>query len=279
MRKSVIFGCVIIGIFLVTAGCQPVLAPLPVEQPAGASPVPVQPTDTPQPEPTQAPSATATLLPTETLLPTNTPTATIEPTATPEYLIFRDDFNGSVRPEWTWENENPERWTFSPDGWLQIIGEDPGLFTEERSNVLWVDLPDSPFAIIVHLKAAPSDNYAQATIFMYENLDNFVEINRGFCSVCSTGGNGVYMEYKINAQGDFYAIPFTETDLYLKLEDKDGVLSGYYGTEPDQWKRIGRFGNYFKFKRVGLGVTNADNAHNFNNDLVGLFDYFEIRKP
>jgi len=74
-------------------------------------------------------------------------------------------------------------------------------------------------------------------------------------------------------------VPFTETELYLKLEDKDNVISGYYATSPDQWERLGRFGNYFKFKRVGLGVTNVDQPGVINEDLVGFFDYFEIRKP
>ena len=103
------------------AGCQPAGTPVPSEAPMEASPVTVQNTNTVEPSATQPPPPTATPL------PIVTPTAAIEPTATPEYLIFRDDFNDAIRPEWTWENENKERWTISPDGWLQIIGEDPAL--------------------------------------------------------------------------------------------------------------------------------------------------------
>ena len=270
MRKLSISGWLMLVLFLVTAGCQP----------AEVSPAPVQPTGTPQPAATQPPPPTATPLPTETSVPTVTPTATIEPTATPEYLIFRDDFNGAIRPEWTWENENKERWTISPDGWLQIIGEDAGLLAgKQQSNLLWTDLPDSTFSIVVHLKATPSDNFAQAAIYLYENIDNYVTINRGYCNICPTGGDGVYMDYKVNGQFGDYWVSFSESDLYLKLEDKDGIITGYYSTAPDQWQRLGRFGNYFKFTRVGLGVTNLDVSGSTNNDVVGFYDFFEIRKP
>ena len=270
----------IIVIMFLAAGCQPAATPAPSEAPVETSPVTFQNTNTIEPPATQPPLPTATLEPTETAVPTRTLTATIVPTSTPEYLIFRDDFEGSLQPEWTWENEKPDCWSFTSDGWLEIKGEDTGLlYGQQQSNLLWTDLPDSAYAITVHLKAAPIANFAQATIYLYENLDNYVAINRGFCGPCSTGGNGIYMEYKIGDQAGAYMVPFSETDLYLMLEDKDNVISGFYATSPEQWERLGRFGNYFKFKRVGLGVTNEDQKGAHAEDLVGSFDYFEIRKP
>ena len=205
----------IIVIMFLAAGCQPAATPAPSEAPVEATPVTVQNTNTIEPSATQPPPPTATLEPTETAVPTQTLTATSVPTSTPEYLIFRDDFEGSIRPEWTWENEKPDRWSITADGWLQIAGEDTGLlYGQQQSNLLWTDLPDSAYAITVHLKAAPIANFAQATIYLYENLDNYVAINRGFCGPCPTGGNGIYMEYKIGDQAGAYMVPFTETDLY-----------------------------------------------------------------
>jgi len=93
------------------------------------------------------------------------------------------------------------------------------------------------------------------------------------------GGNGIYMEYKIGGQFGNYKQALPETDVYLKLESKDNIITGSFATKPDQWQRLGRFGNYFVFKRVGLGVSNADSESKINADLVGLFDYFEITKP
>ena len=87
------------------------------------------------------------------------------------------------------------------------------------------------------------------------------------------------MEYEIGGAGGVYMIALQETDLYLRLEFENNVITGSFATKPDQWQRLGRFGNYFLFKRVGLGVTNADRESDNNADLVGLFDYFEITKP
>ena len=211
---------------------------------------------------------------------TPAPTLSITPTATPEGLIFRDDFTDTLQPGWTWENEKSDQWTITPDGWLQLLGDDSALlYGQAQSNLLWRELPSGNFAITVHLQAAPVTNFQQATIYLYEDLDNYIAINRGYCGFCTTGGNGIYMEYKINGQGNAYMIAFEETDLYIKLEGKDHVISGFYATAPDQWKRLGRFGNYFLFKRVGLGVTNSDIERDDNADLVGLFDYFEITRP
>ncbi|MEA3420932.1 MAG: hypothetical protein U9Q97_04545 [Acidobacteriota bacterium] len=241
----------------------------------------------PTQEPTQLPTATevpptATSEPTATEVPpTNTPepTSTLEPptlTPLPEGILFRDDFEGSLQPGWEWENENSNKWAITDDGWLQIIGEhDDLLMTNHQNNLLWYQLPEGDFVITVHLKTKPFENFQQATIYIYENPDNFIAINRGYCDVCPTGGGGFYMEYKISGDANAYQKATNAEDVYLRLESKDSILSGYYATEPDQWERLGRFGNYFQFQKVGIGVTNA----RAENDVVGLFDFFEISVP
>jgi beta-xylosidase len=231
------------------------------------------------PTATTAPPATP-VPPTNTPLPTNTslPTETPKPTTTPlpEGILFRDDFEGELQPGWEWENENPDKWTITDDGWLQIIGEHDSLLGENKqNNLLWRPLPSGDFAITVHLKTKPFENFHQSTIYIYENPDNFIAINRGYCDLCQTGGGGFYMEYKISGDANAYQQATNAEDVYLRLEFKDNIISGYYATEPDQWERLGRFGNYFQFKKVGIGVTNVRAA----NDVVGLFDYFEISLP
>jgi hypothetical protein len=232
----------------------------------GAAPSIAAPTEAPAP--TSAPVFTPTVLP---------PTA--NPTPTPPGQLFRDDFTAELGPGWTWENENPARWTITQDGWLQITGTDLSLLHDgTQDNVLWRDLPAGDFQITVHLKANPTDNFQQATIYMYENGTNYIALNRGYCGPCAAKGNGVFMEYKIGGQFGAYAAGVTATDVYLRLVSEANVISGYYALKPDAWTRLGRFGNYFTFKRVGLGVSNVD-TQGINADLVGLFDYFEIDRP
>jgi beta-xylosidase len=233
-----------------------------------ATEVPEVEQSTSVPLPTDTPVPTNTALPTETPKPTNTPL--------PDGILFRDDFEGELQSGWQWENENSNKWAITDDGWLQIIGEhDDLLMTNNQNNLLWYELPEGDFVITVHLKTKPFANFQQATIYIYEDADNFIAINRGYCDLCPTGGGGFYMEYKISGDANAYQKATDAEDVYLRLESNDNILSGYYATEAEQWERLGRFGNYFQFTKVGIGVTNARAA----DDVVGLFDYFEISLP
>ena len=68
------------------------------------------------------------------------------------------------------------------------------------------------------------------------------------------------------------------TDVYLRLVNQGGSLTGYYAIEPGNWQRVGAFGNYFDFKLVGLGTTNSSPG-GVEHDIVSQFDYFEIAIP
>lgn len=225
-------------------------------------------------QPTSVSQSTDTAIPTNTALPIETPKPANTPL--PAGILFRDDFNGELQPGWEWENENPAKWTFINDGWLQIIGEHDALLGENRqSNLLWHPLPSGDFIITVHLKTKPFENFQQAAIFIYEDAENYITINRVYCSPCATGGNGFYMDYKIAGETGNYNVATEAEDVYLRLESQDNTISGYYATELDNWQRLGRFGNFFQFKKVGIGVSNVRAA----NDVVGQFDYFEVSQP
>lgn len=232
----------------------------------------------PPPEPTEAPPppppATTIPEPTGTRLPTSTP----KPTATPlaEGVLFRDEFNDGISAEWQWENEVPERWELTDEGWLRILGDAASLLGDEyQNNLLWHDLPSGDFVITAHLRTAPFENFQQTTIYIYEDPDNYIALNRGFCDICLAGGGGFFMEYKVSGDAGAYQIATDAQDVYLRLESNDEMISGFYATEPDGWERIGRFGNYFQFSRVGIGVTNV----NASQDVVGEFDWIEIAVP
>jgi hypothetical protein len=231
------------------------------------SPTSILPTATPQPAATFTPE----------------PTPTIVPTATPESQIFRDDFNGELQPGWIWENENPDRWMITDDGWLQILAEDDSILGGGlQSNLLFRDLPEGNFAVTTHLIAAPDSNFQQAAIFLYEDIHSYVAINRGYCEPCFPGkGNGIFVDYKVNDHTRWSAelnTQIDQTDVYLRLVSKDKIIYAYYALVPDEWQFIIRLGEFFEFTKVGLGVSNIDNA-GIDSDLVGSYDYFEITRP
>lgn len=213
-----------------------------------------------------------------TVPPTEAPTEIPEPTETPlpEGVLFRDDFEGALQPGWEWDNEDTNKWDLTDDGWLKIEGGANSLLGDgTQKNLLWRDLPSGNFVISVHLRANPSENFHQATIYIYENPENFIAINRGYWNICETGGGGFYMEYKIDQAWGAYQMATDAEDIYLRLESNDKILSGYYATEEGQWERLGRFGDYFEFSKVGIGVTSI----HAEAIVTGYFDYFEISLP
>jgi hypothetical protein len=225
-------------------------------------------------------------LPTSTPLPptdtsTPEPTATISLTATPESQIFRDDFDGSLQPGWIWDEEDPERWTFvdvNGKQWLQLTGN------SGRSNVLMRDVPTGDFAIVAHIKADPRLNFHQASIFIFQDTSNYVAVNTGYCQPCSVGGYGYFMETAASGGdvlGHFYEAPRAaeDTDVYLKIDIVDDVISGYYATTPDEWTRIGRFGNFFELNSIGLSATNSSPPSGTPEDIIAQFDFFEVTTP
>jgi hypothetical protein len=252
---------------LVAAGCGPAETPpaVPTETPE------VEPADTEVP-PTKKPTRTPTPVP-----PTQTPL--------PEGVLFRDDFEGSLQPGWEWRNEDPTRWSFVENGWLEIVGDDISLFMEEERgmiNFLTRDLPEGEFAIVTHVQADPDESFEQAAIYIFEDEDNYIALNLGYCGVCGVGGPGYFMETFIdnNPFGNHYEVPRdpSATDVLLKLVNQAGSITGYYMETDGEWQRLGAFGHFFEFNSVGLGATNS-NAEGVEEDIVARFEYFEITEP
>ena len=130
---------------------------------------------TPTSESTETPVPTETPAPTETPKPTNTPL--------PEGVLFRDDFEGELQPDWEWENENSDKWTVTDDGWLQIIGEhDDLLYTNQQNNLLWHPLPKGDFVITFEIhKVIERFDRDKLTVFAQGkieiDLDDGVKVN------------------------------------------------------------------------------------------------------
>lgn len=284
MKRIIIILSLVI---LLLTGCGQATDAPPIQAPIEVN---VSPTDTPQPAateipPTDTPESTPTPIP-----PTDTPepTATVQPptsTPLPEGILFRDDFEGELQPGWTWINEDKEHWSFVENGWLEIIGGDQAFYMEGSYgmlNFLTRDVPAGEFMITTHIQSNPNENFQQAAIYIFENQDNYIALNIGYCAPCRVGGPGFFMETFIDNN------PFKDsfmdkrsldaTDVYLRLENRGGSVMGYYATQPGNWQKIGAFGNYFDFKYVGLGTTNS-NGEGVANDIVSRFDYFEISQP
>ncbi len=178
----------------------------------------------------------------------------------------------------SWLNEIPERWSFTQDGWLQINGQDPWLYWDYQNNLLCRPAPSGDYLITVHLFADPIANYQQAALYLYQDVENYIAINRGYCGPCLTGGSGIFLEYKLAGSLGTYKSSTYDPDIYLRLVSQNHSVTAYYALEQGDWQRFGKIGNYIEEPEVCLGVSNVDKA-GIDADLVGRFDYIEITRP
>lgn len=213
---------------------------------------------------------------------TGTTPGTPGPTANgpPAGQLFRDDFSGDLQTGWTWQDEVPALWSITPDGWLQITGEDDALVVGGRqSNLLCRPAPQGDYQVTVHLSADPVENFQQAALILYQDGMNYIVVNRGFCSVCLEGGKAVFMDNNVLGSSGTYRKPTQATDVWLRLVNQDRSITGYYAFEQDDWQLFGEADDKLQTHQICLGVTNMDREGTLPPILVGRFDYIEISQP
>ena len=144
-----------------------------------------------------------------------------------------------------------------------------------QDNLFLLPAPDNEFQVTTHIRTNPFKNFQQAAIIIYQDPDNFILLNRGFCDVCETRGDGVYMDYKIDGPQGGYKVVFKADDVYLRLVYTDGRYESYYAENEGDWKRLGMVGGYVEPVKMGFGASNAGAGE----DLTAHFDYFEVSRP
>ncbi len=204
-------------------------------------------------------------------------------------VIFRDDFDGSLQAGWTWQDEDPSRWSITGEGWLQIIGGDSSLVVNgEQENLLVYDLPDRDIALITHLSLLPGENYQYAGLHLMDGAGNLVAIARGYCGTCPAGGGTLTLYFRQDGEwGTHVTIPMEATDLYLLLMVDNGFVSAKYVVSEDPsvvygstqlsslWVPLGSTALSNTFTQAGIGATNSI-LGGVQNDIVAWFDYVEI---
>jgi beta-xylosidase len=206
-------------------------------------------------------------------------TAEVILTRPSEGTLFRDDFDGQLSPAWTWHNEDAAHYKLNEDGWLEItVGDENTLIGGKQANLLWTPLPEGNIEVLVHLKAQPLFDYQHAGLVLYEDPEHYVFLNQGYCMQCVLGGSGIFLEYRLNAHQGRFTTASSASDLYLLLLIEHGAVSAFFATKADEWQHIATLESDIQFTRVGLAVAN-DSTWDTGYDLIGLFDYFEIRRP
>jgi hypothetical protein len=163
------------------------------------------------------------------------------------------------------------------NGWLEITGGGEKLLTGgQQTNLLWALLPENDFVISVHLKSEPLFDFQQARLFLHEKPDHYISLSCGYCAQSVLGGNGIFLDYRLSGEQAKYLVATDATDLQLLLIHAGGLISAPYSEKEGQWQHIASIETDFVFMRFGLSATNG-NRWEEGYDVIGMFDYFEIR--
>ena len=199
------------------------------------------------------------------------------PSPTVGDVFFRDNFVEVLADGWTWHNEDKSAWHITNDDQLQIVAGDETLLATDngQKNLLLRDPPMGDFEIVARVSARPSVNFQQAAIFIYQDDDNFVAINRGYCSPCV--GDGVYLDSEVDGDPWSIWLPTDATELYLRMVREKDTYTALFSLDGETWIEVGHVQHVMSPSKVGLGATNADQMEP-DVDLIAKFDYFEIRE-
>lgn len=221
-------------------------------------------------------SATATFIPSATPTPA---TPTISPTVTPDPKFFRDDFNGTLDPGWTWEREDPANWSLTAvPGSLQINVAGGYVVAQTNPNLLLRPAPQGNFQFVTEITFRPTRNFQFAGLIIYEDHSNFIQAGRSYCNSVGCPGAGLYME--LYESGKIVKPDFRQTHreidpLLLRLSRRENLYTFEASTDGKVWFLVGSHTSDMQPLQIGLVTGQRIRGEN----PPALFGYFEIGSP
>jgi regulation of enolase protein 1 (concanavalin A-like superfamily) len=133
-------------------------------------------------------------------------------------------------------------------------------------NSLFRDIPTNWTSLRLKFSFAPTQNYQQAGLAVYQNDDNYVCVERIY-----NGGNKITCAREVGGVATVVtsASLTTTTNLYLRLDRNaaTGTISAYYSLDGTSWVSVGSAVQTVNPPRVGIiadsspgGFPNADFA-------------------
>lgn len=224
---------------------------------------------------------TATLFGGCTAAPILPAEATVSAEATSTTTSWIDDFDRALAPGWSWVDEDSTHWSLmDTPGALRIMTQGESLYRAgQPRNLLLRDAPATDFEITTKVTFDPQDNFQQAAILIYQDEDNFVLLNRGFCGIGTCPGSGIFLDNVMNGKRDEENSPQRASSLqttWLRLRKEGIQYIGFYSADRQTWEELGRVENAMTPAKVGLMANNA-NADPSVPQIPADFDFFTVQ--
>ena len=152
------------------------------------------------------------------------------------------------------DTEQPGEVVFSPSG-LQIPAGPGDLWAGLNStrNSVFRDLPADWSSVEIGVSFAPTGNFQQAGVVVYDNDDSYVQVTRNFNS--GSGGQSVAWVSEAPSGIASGATLSAATQMRLRLVREGGVITGSFSTDGGvSWTGVGSASREFTSPRLGIIV-------------------------
>jgi beta-xylosidase len=195
--------------------------------------------------------------------------ASDQPKTTPTWT---DSFDGpALDLRWSWVREDPTHWSLKASpGHLRIITQAGGIYeaTKDQRNLALMHAPEGDFRTIVKCTINPTENFQYAGLMVYQNEDNYVQVNRAY-----TDGGSFNFDKETNGSMTNTRIPGSATTFYLRITKHGDTYTGDYSLDGETWTTVGQGTAVVKNPMVGISAA---------NNLPGVpeitadFDFFKL---
>ena len=186
--------------------------------------------------------------------------------------FWRDDFaTSTLHPLWSWVREDPTHWslTDNPDV-LRITTQTGGIYGvgNDQRNILITDAPSGDFQITTKVTFEPSVNFQYAAIQVYQNDDNYIQLNRAYAN-----GDTVNFDKEIGGLPSNIQTVEAATTIWLRITRELNTYSAFTSTDGAAWTPVGQYTAALTNAKIGLtAANNLDSVPEIPAD----FEYFEL---
>jgi beta-xylosidase len=171
---------------------------------------------------------------------------------------------------WSWVRENPLYWSLTTNpGFLRLVTRGSLHQTQNNlENLLLTPVMSDDYQLITKVSVAPTENYQNAGLIVYQDDDNYLEVTR----VYRDGGNVRIKQELGGVSSSSYVAGVTATTLYLRLDKYGDDYFGFYSLDGAVWEFVGQYNISLSDPSVGLMAANGPTTSEVDAD----FDYFQF---
>ena len=186
-----------------------------------------------------------------------------------------DEFDGSMDSDWSWLSSDSTASSLSANpGYLRIQTQRAG--GQPPNGAVVLNAPSEEFVIEAKVLFTPFENFQQAGLIIYEDLDNVLILSRAYCDFVAYGcvENGIYYDSTQSTESH-RASTIVKDTAWLRLTKTGSQVLAEYSEDGNLWQVVGTHTlSSSESVKIGL-ISNGDRES--AGRISADFDYFKVR--